>query len=275
MPATPIYLALIAVNSAVWMHVYAWPDDTSNVMPLAVSTAVTALLAGLVTREPARRIGIASVAGPAVLALFTASRGDEDGLWGLVYVYLVGLAILSTFLGERFGRGPEREGAPAWVQPAPNTLVSDVPALQGPTRVSSASAWILAVTAIAAGVVAIVSNWPRPYADIRAALSAIDLSGFERVSERRSGDALSTARPPQLALLVQSAQRQGRACEALRTALHAADVVIRSIEEPCDITGRFAGRFHGGRIGFYVTPASRAPEPRPARFYVVGVFHAE
>jgi LPXTG-motif cell wall-anchored protein len=63
-------------------------------------------------RLPARTIGALTVAVPLLLALSTTPRGDNDGLWMLVFLYLPfvgGLAALAAALG--------RSVTTKWVQP--------------------------------------------------------------------------------------------------------------------------------------------------------------
>lgn len=69
------------------------------VLYLVVSVIAVAA-AGWRRVAPPATIGVAAVAGPTVLAFFTAPQGDGDGLWGLIFLYFVVLGYAFTALAR-------------------------------------------------------------------------------------------------------------------------------------------------------------------------------
>lgn len=247
-PAPSIYLVLVSPTAAAWMYAQAWPASGENFLPVLLTGTLVALVGGGFSTLPARQVGIIAVAAPAVLAAFTASRGDEDGLWVLGYIFFIGLAFLFALLskfGRRFSSGKAN-------------------------RASATIGWILGLATASLTLVVVVSEWPRPHSEVSAALQRIDLRGFKVLSENASGKALSTAQPPQVTWLLAGAGPSRRDCGVLLQRLRQVASVTKSGED-CTIVGNFAGRDLGKWIEISVTPwRSELPQPR---FYLTGVLN--
>ena len=83
------------------------PDDhVAGIVLLVVGFAVPALWVGWRHLAPPLTAGASMAVGPTVLAWWTAPRGDNDGLWALVFWFLPvlgGLAAVLAAVAERVG----------------------------------------------------------------------------------------------------------------------------------------------------------------------------
>jgi uncharacterized RDD family membrane protein YckC len=93
------------------------PDEhIAGILLLVAGFVVPAVLVGLRRLVPPFTTGASLALGPTVLAGWTAPRGDNDGLWALVLIFLPLLGVLAAgvaAVAERVGaaRGGHRSGA--------------------------------------------------------------------------------------------------------------------------------------------------------------------
>lgn len=103
----PIGLASFLLGLAYWFLMVTEVNSGNPLVPPAIGWTlllVTPLGLGFLSpRTPTGLIGGALILGPIVVAWWTAPRGDGDGLWVLVYLYLFILGIVADVLA-RFGR---------------------------------------------------------------------------------------------------------------------------------------------------------------------------
>ncbi len=83
------------------------PDEhVAGIVLLLAGFAVPALWVGWRRLAPPLTTGASLAVGPTVLAWWTAPRGDNDGLWALVFWFLPvlgGLAAVLAAVAERVG----------------------------------------------------------------------------------------------------------------------------------------------------------------------------
>ena len=92
-----------------WIGLVVVPDDTGGSAFLWASLlAAVALGLRTWTDSEAWMIGIGLAGAPLLLAPWTAPRGDNDGLWLLVFPLLLGLVFLLTFTAWVSGSSTRR-----------------------------------------------------------------------------------------------------------------------------------------------------------------------
>lgn len=245
-PAGIVSALALSLGSTLWMTYVAWPA-TGNLVPLIVGGLIFAAIAGAVSIARPPLIGSLLVLGPVVLAPGTASRGDEDGLWALIFLVLAGVGVLfgiAARIGGSLGKVTPHVGEPA---------------LRA-MRVVAAASVLVALTIT-------VAEWPRPHAEIDRAFDRLDLAEFTRLDSNRSGRALSTAAPPSVSWLVGSDLPVDAACDALRAALARSGVLIRETKRDCSTTGDFEAP--SKPFAFIVGTDQWAPRTSESRFYVL------
>jgi len=94
---------------ALWAGLVVVPDDTGGEAFLWSSLlAAVALGLTLSIDAEAWQVGVGLAGPPMVLALWTAPRGDNDGLWLLWLPLLAGLGLLLTLTAWVAGRSVRR-----------------------------------------------------------------------------------------------------------------------------------------------------------------------
>lgn len=147
----PRLLPLVAVSTAAWLvfvglfqhetpcgrydsrcdTVYGWRAPLPDEHPLGSILVlggflVPAVLAGRSRLAPPAAVGAALTVGPVALALWTAPRGDNDGLWALIFWYLAILGLLASCVAAVSGRvAVAGERSPTSAGAAPGTTLAE------------------------------------------------------------------------------------------------------------------------------------------------------
>ena len=98
-----------ALGIALWVGLVVVPEDTGGAAFLPC-VLLTAFALGLTTStgSEAWQVGVGLAGGPLVLALWTAPRGDNDGLWLLWYPLLAALVLVLSLAALVAGTGLRR-----------------------------------------------------------------------------------------------------------------------------------------------------------------------
>lgn len=103
------------------------PDEhIAGILLLLAGFAVPALWVGWRRLAPPLTTGASLALGPTLLAWWTAPRGDNDGLWALIFLFLPalgGLAVVVAAVAQSVGRA--RAGRDAAERELTNALPSD------------------------------------------------------------------------------------------------------------------------------------------------------
>lgn len=229
---------LIAASTGVclWMAFGAGPRP-ARLSPIAIGGVVVAV--AFVTPGTLRPAwaGAAFVAGPLVLAGATASRGDRDGLWTLIFLVLVGLGALSAATSEFTARMWRR-----WR-----------PEADAPRRAFSGAALSAgAVLAIACAVIAVISWWPRPWRSLTNAVAAfVPPPGARLVGLERDGDPLCSASCSITIVRHYALDGPAGDCAPVEQAVTRFTGQIEERTQQCHV----AGRRRGGPVGYIVAIA--------------------
>lgn len=186
----------VAAGVVAWMAFLAAPKRGEELQPFLQILLVSAVLVGLIGRRSSQRIrlGASLLAGPLLLAGPTASRGDGDGLWGLVFpalaVFGVGFALVALVVGL----------VSDWLRPRRD--------MASRSKAELAFAGAVVLIALASSVSTVVDGWPRgprprcPCALLRPALHELRSHASGRPLQRRRELAERHLRPaPRLAPL--------------------------------------------------------------------------
>jgi hypothetical protein len=199
-----------AVGVACWavFAVGTRPQDI-EMGPLFGLTALTAVGLAFLFDVPPRVAGLPVALVPLLVALWTAPRGDHDGLWAVVLGYLAGWAVILVGLCEGLQRWRSRR---RWAAPA-DRLVDRHPRIAG---------GLTAAAGVAAAAL-LYAVFPDPWPAMEARLETFPVpDGFRDREVRRSGDPRcepDVACGPELTRVLTTNLEGPAACAALEAAM--------------------------------------------------------
>lgn len=222
-----------AIGSAIWMAtVTDFPgDEFASIHPFVLVVTIIVLAAvmmglGMLFPCAVKWLSGGLAFGPLLLAPFSASRGDNDGLWTFVFLYILGIAFafsVPAFEGAlirmRSRKVPIEPGERKPVMPVELIRVAPKDEVWNKLRRKPLQSSAAALVLVGALTLWILSRWPNPWTQIEAVLDQFPRpDAFTVVETRREGHRLY-AGSPRVMWKMQTDLPRARACTLLADAL--------------------------------------------------------
>lgn len=226
--------------------------DASVPTAFWVSILLTVAVVGVSSESSAAGIAAATFSGPLLAAGWTTPRGDNDGLWSLIFLLLAMAAVLGCVEVVILRRAPPSAWVPRILERVAEAhlgIVSTVVLLGG-----LGSAWLL------------IERRADPYDDLERLVATFPApTSFEPNAIRRGGDPLcNLACRASVAATFTTPQAPITACDTLRRALSAWPEADAQPQEP--IFGPESGYFEicSWRVDIDGTDGSAAVSDEPS-----------
>jgi hypothetical protein len=211
-PSPMAVLALaVPVGLGLWTFLAVAQSGGSPFIWFSAATCCAAVVLGSALHRRGLLVGFGLVLAPLVAAPWTASRGDNDGLWVLVFPLIVMLGLFAS--GAALLADLLMGQVAAWRAMRQKMCL----ALSG-ARWIAVGAGVLCTLALALWL---PTRLPDPWPQLENALDLYELPrGFEERAVRRSGDVLcDSSCGPRLTLVMTTDLSPAAACDALNQSM--------------------------------------------------------